>query len=917
MGFNEIRTALKVELKKPAAEQPGLHVNPLPKLTLSSGCLPIIEQMASRRQVIPNWVNDTFVLRHVPVPFIGTIKNGEVVKIECVDWTGGQIGNNDSADDVKNVDLTKVHYLSGPFEVETAEPGDVLIVEIQDVQPFQDQPWGFTGVFDKSNGGGFLDDIYPHAAKAIWDFEGIFCSSRHIPHVRFAGLIHPGILGCAPSQAILEEWNRRESELINTTQLKRMVAQPPEPQNVHAGSATDEVKAKVGKEGARTIPGRPEHGGNCDIKNLSRGSKTFLPIHVKGAKFSVGDLHFSQGDGEISFCGAIEMAGIITVKLTVMKNGIADLGMKSPMFLPGPVEPHFGPGRYLTFEGFSVDENGKQHYLDATVAYRQTTLRYKLDKKIIEQDLTSDRPLYILSAYGPGRDPPEQLFGGQPREQSFEELRYRHYELASAGNEAQAIQEAQALYSNAEQQIQKTLSDLDGAIKYIIDAAGKHPNRLDICKAKGSDPSLPQQPVDGFRSRSGAFGSASAFGKPAFGQASAPTAAFGQPAFGQAAAAAPAFGQSSAPAPAFGQSAFGQPSAPASTFGQPAFGQAAAPAPAFGQPTSLGQKPSAFGQSSNPSAATTFGQTSTPAPFGQAQTATNSLGSQQPQQQPTFGQQSGPFSQQSPTRHQVSGTFEQEQVAAPSNPFATAANPSSAFGRAAAAAANPPSQPAASQPLTAFDQTSGLQNSNLFGQTSISQPPTAFGQPSNPQLPANPFGSKDLTQNLGTFGQPKQSPVLISGRPATQGPAQTLGTPAKGTSITPTSASNVSSFIPASGRKPVHKTFGPGNPGNRKLLTWQGQTVTYIDDEGKRDGEGKLKGELQPCVKNAGGDGWERIWFPEGSPTFTKKTEEYPEGYTPDDAARENFRHFLEHGAGTNGLIPDMPPPRDMINWDF
>jgi formamidase len=60
-------------------------------------------------------------------------------------------------------DLTKIHYLSGPFEIENAEPGDVLLVEIMDVQPFQDQPWGFTGVFDKSNGGGFLDEIYPSA----------------------------------------------------------------------------------------------------------------------------------------------------------------------------------------------------------------------------------------------------------------------------------------------------------------------------------------------------------------------------------------------------------------------------------------------------------------------------------------------------------------------------------------------------------------------------------------------------------------------------------------------------------------------------------------------------------------------------------------------------------------------------------
>ncbi|KAL1999634.1 hypothetical protein VTN02DRAFT_4224 [Thermoascus thermophilus] len=341
MGVKEIRTAMKVDLSKPAWEQPGLH---------------------------NRW--------HPDIPFAGKIANGEVVKIECMDWTGGQIGNNDSADDIKNVDLTRIHYLSGPFEIETAEPGDVLLVEIQDVQPFQDQPWGFTGIFHRQNGGGFLDDIYPEAAKAIWDFEGIFCSSRHIPHVRFAGLIHPGILGTAPSHEILAEWNRREGELIAAhAGCGRDVAKPPEPKFAHAGGASAEIKARVEKEGARTIPGRPENGGNCDIKNLSRGSKVYLPVHVPGAKFSVGDLHFSQGDGEISFCGAIEMAGVITLKFHVIKDGMAQMSMKSPIFLPGPVEPQFGPGRYLTFEGFSVDENGKQHYLDTTVAYRQTCLR--------------------------------------------------------------------------------------------------------------------------------------------------------------------------------------------------------------------------------------------------------------------------------------------------------------------------------------------------------------------------------------------------------------------------------------------------------------------------------------------------------------------------------------------------------------
>lgn len=246
------------------------------------------------------------------------------------------------------------------------------------MQPFEDSPWGFTGVFDRKNGGGFLEDHYPKAAKAIWDFDGIYCTSRHIPGVRFAGLIHPGILGCAPSPEVLAEWNRREGDLISactTTHPDKVVAQPPNETNVHAGAASADVKARVAKEGARTIPGRPEHGGNVDINNISRGSKTYLPVHVPGAKFSVGDLHFSQGDGEISFCGAIEMAGTITIKFDLIKGGVKSRSVKSPVFLPGEVAPQFGPSRYLTFEGFSVDEQGKQHFMDATVAYRQACLR--------------------------------------------------------------------------------------------------------------------------------------------------------------------------------------------------------------------------------------------------------------------------------------------------------------------------------------------------------------------------------------------------------------------------------------------------------------------------------------------------------------------------------------------------------------
>ena len=44
----------------------------------------------------------------------------------------------------------------------------------------------------------------------------MFTSSRHVPGVNFAGLIHPGLIGCLPDPKLLETWNRRETGLIAT-----------------------------------------------------------------------------------------------------------------------------------------------------------------------------------------------------------------------------------------------------------------------------------------------------------------------------------------------------------------------------------------------------------------------------------------------------------------------------------------------------------------------------------------------------------------------------------------------------------------------------------------------------------------------------------------------------------------------------
>jgi formamidase len=309
---------------------------------------------------------------HPDIPIVAWVRPGDEFILETYDWTGGFIGNNDCADDVRDVDLTTVHFLSGPIGVEGAEPGDLLVVDLLDVGAKPDSLWGFNGFFSRKNGGGFLTDHFPFAQKSIWDISGMFTHSRHVPGVRFAGLIHPGLIGCLPDRRLLETWNAREQALIATNPHRvPPLACPPFAPTAHMGRLKGDAAAVAAGEAARTVPPR-EHGGNCDIKDLSRGSRIYFPVYVPGGGLSMGDLHFSQGDGEITFCGAIEMAGWLHLRCSVIKDGVARYGIRNPIFKPSPITPRYED--YLIFEGISVDEGGRQHYLDVHIAYRQACL---------------------------------------------------------------------------------------------------------------------------------------------------------------------------------------------------------------------------------------------------------------------------------------------------------------------------------------------------------------------------------------------------------------------------------------------------------------------------------------------------------------------------------------------------------------
>lgn len=399
----------------------------------------------------------------------------------------------------------------------------------------------------------------------------------------------------------------------------------------------------------------------------------------------------------------------------------------------------------------------------------------EINQDLIVSELSRERPIWLLSCYSPRADLPKQLFSGPDRELSAEEVRLRHYELASQGRMEEAIREAEAVYQAAHNQIESVLQDVAGAVKYLQNGYDEHPNRIDICRkyneggyvATNSNFVSPTPGPD-----TGTFGKPTTLAIPsAFGQPPTP----GQKSlFGQA---VNRFPQSSAPA-TFGQPSsmnntntnFGRPSAEA-TFGQPSapitFGQPSSQA-AFGQPSSINNQNVAFGQPANQ---TTFGQPSSlntkNAAFGQPSGNGETsilLGQSAQTTNPTFDLPSNPFSQQ---QNGVNNTFGQ---------------PSGIFAR------GPGGETTIQKPLAqgTLGASSGLNLPTTFG----------FGQPN--------LGS--LTSGGGKFG--------TSSTPSGFARSQTVG-----------------NNLPS---KPQGQANGAQNASakfaNGKLQNWRGKQVRYIDN---------------------------------------------------------------------------------------
>ncbi len=196
--------------------------------------------------------------KHRPVE---RAKSGDTVAFVTRDCFGGQIQSEDQV--MEGLDWSQINPATGPLYVQDAKCGDVLKVEILDIE-IDDK-----GVMIDGGGEGVMGKLIDEATTKILPIQ----NGRVIFNDKLSFPVKPmiGVIGTAP-----------KGEGIPTG-----------------------------------TPG--DHGSNMDCTKIVKGATLYLPVNVDGALLAMGDLHALMGDGEVGVCG-VECGGVVTVRITVLNN---------------------------------------------------------------------------------------------------------------------------------------------------------------------------------------------------------------------------------------------------------------------------------------------------------------------------------------------------------------------------------------------------------------------------------------------------------------------------------------------------------------------------------------------------------------------------------------------------------------------
>jgi acetamidase/formamidase len=177
-----------------------------------------------------------------------TIAPGDTVHMSCLDASGGQVKPGASLEDFLAIDRGRIHALTGPIRIDSAQPGDVLEVQVLQVEH---RGWGWSSVVP---GLGFLKDQFRDPYLFHWTLDPEVSRSLGpavVPLRPFCG-----VMGVAPAE-----------------------------------------------DGAFRTRSPGPFGGNLDVRELCAGATLYLPVLNSGALFSAGDAHAAQGDGEVCITG--------------------------------------------------------------------------------------------------------------------------------------------------------------------------------------------------------------------------------------------------------------------------------------------------------------------------------------------------------------------------------------------------------------------------------------------------------------------------------------------------------------------------------------------------------------------------------------------------------------------------------------
>ncbi len=276
--------------------------------------------MARHQRVLLETFHYKWSNAHKPVLRVG---DGDTVTFEINDVWSWEIGKNSTSRDLTRLDPEKLYPLAGPVYIEGARPGDALVAEVLDVSIGD---FGWTVI---TPGFGILEEFKePYLHK--WDLKNKgFATFKHgirIPINPFCG-----VMGVAPKESGVFE-----------------VAPP-------------------GK-----------HGGNMDIKHLTRGSFVKIPVWVPGAVFSVGDVHAAMGDGEVCI-SAIECAGTAKLRFRLER----DARLRWPQY--------FTRGESRSKKGYCTATGIAPDLMTAT----KESVRNMIDYLMRSHDLTREEA-YIL-----------------------------------------------------------------------------------------------------------------------------------------------------------------------------------------------------------------------------------------------------------------------------------------------------------------------------------------------------------------------------------------------------------------------------------------------------------------------------------------------------------------------------------------